>query len=130
MNANADQHAPGDAKVILIIDDEPDIATTFVMLFDYHGFQVITAGNGQEALDILNDCTPDVILSDYMMPLMNGVELCGQLKVDPRFSSTLFILTSGALPPGEVGAAPYDVFMPKPISFNNLLAEINRFFAP
>lgn len=128
MNAVPEKNTPDGARVILIVDDEPDIATTYVMLFAYHGFNVVTASNGQDALDMLVNMTPDVILSDYMMPLMNGVELCAQLKLNPRFTDTLFILTSGALPPGEVNA-PYDVFMQKPIAFNQLLAEINRFFA-
>lgn len=129
MTAVTPPSASADARLILIVDDEPDIATTYVMLFEYHGFKVITANNGQEALDLLATCTPDVVLSDYMMPLMNGVELCGRLKQNPRLAHTLFVLTSGALPPSEVDA-PYDIFMPKPVSFYRLLAEINHHFRP
>ena len=129
MKPDADQHATRDAKVILIIDDEPDIALTYSMLFDHYGYKTLTAANGQEALQLLASCIPDVILSDYMMPLMNGADLCIKLKNDARFNETFFVLTSAAQLTPSKAEVPYDIFLVKPVPFNRLLKEINQYFS-
>jgi CheY-like chemotaxis protein len=126
MKANLDSKAK-DARLILIVDDEPDIAITYSLLFEHSGFQVITAANGEDALKAAGDKTPDVVLSDYMMPFMDGAELCRRFKNDPELLKSFFILTSAAMRPTEF-VAPYDIFMQKPVSFHSLLQEINRHF--
>lgn len=111
--------------VILIVDDEPDITTTYAMLFEYHGFRVVTACDGQSALQKIDATPPDIILSDYMMPLMNGLEFCKTLKNDTRWKKTPFILSSAAFHIKELDA-PYDLLMQKPVVFSELLKEVTR----
>jgi CheY-like chemotaxis protein len=125
MKQELDPKAIRDERLILIVDDEPDIAITYSLLFEHSGFRVITASNGEDALKIANENIPDIVLSDYMMPFMDGAELCRQFKKDPILRDGFFILTSAAMRPAEF-VAPYDLFMQKPVSFHKLLQEINR----
>ncbi|HEY8940905.1 MAG TPA: response regulator [Cellvibrio sp.] len=117
--------ATDDAPVILIVDDEPDITTTYAMLFGYHGFRVSTARDGESAIKMIDSVAPDLILSDYMMPLMNGAELCRALKNDPRWKDTPFILSSAAFHINDIDT-PYDLLMQKPVVFGELLQEVVR----
>lgn len=116
-------NAKDDATVILIVDDEPDITTTYAMLFEYHGFRVSTACDGQSALKVIDTLTPDIILSDYMMPLMNGAELCRTLKADPRWKDIPFILMSAAFHAKDIDA-PYNLLLQKPVPFDALLKNL------
>ena len=118
-------NATDDAHVILIVDDEPDITTTYAMLFEYHGFRVSTACDGQSALKMIDAVAPDIILSDYMMPLMNGAELCTTLKRDPRWKDIPFILSSAAFQIKDI-EAPYNLLLQKPVAFDALLKEVVR----
>lgn len=117
--------ATDDAPIILVVDDEPDITTTYEMLFGYHGFRVSTACDGKSALQMMDAVAPDLILSDYMMPLMNGAELCKALKDDPRWKHIPFILSSAAFHIKDIDT-PYDSLMQKPVVFGELLAEVIR----
>ncbi|PUA26329.1 MAG: hypothetical protein B0W54_24000 [Cellvibrio sp. 79] len=117
--------ATDDAHIILIVDDETDITITYAMLFEYHGFRVSTACDGQSALQAINLLTPHIILSDYMMPLMNGAELCRTLKQDPRWKNIPFILSSAAFHINDIDT-PYDLLMQKPVVFGELLTEVLR----
>lgn len=118
--------ATDDAPVILIVDDESDITTTYAMLFGYHGFRVSTACDGESALQMIDAVAPDIILSDYMMPLMNGAELCRALKQDPRWKNIPFILSSAAFHLKDDLDTPYDLLMQKPVVFSELLTEVIR----
>jgi len=125
MKEDVISNASGKATIILIVDDEPDITTTYSMLFECHGFRVSTASNGKSALDMIDTVAPDVILSDYMMPLVNGGELCTTLKRDARWKAIPFILQSAAFPTKDV-RPPCDLLLQKPVPFDALLKEINR----
>lgn len=113
------------APLILVVDDEFDIATTYSMLFEYHGYVVQTAANGIEALACAAAKTPDIVVSDLMMPLMDGVALCLAWRAQPLTRPIPFILMSaGRL--GQDVSAPYDVFLRKPVHFDVLLREVRK----
>ena len=114
-----------DAPVILIVDDEPDITTTYAMLFEYHGFRVSTADDGQSALKMIDAVAPNIILSDYMMPLMDGAELCSILKKEPRWKNIPFILSTAVFHLKDIDT-PYDLLLQKPVVFSELLKEVTR----
>lgn len=65
---------------ILLVDDEPNVLSALRRVFQQENYQVVTAGNGQEALDLLRRETFHLMISDYMMPVMNGGELLRQAK--------------------------------------------------
>lgn len=124
--ARMDAHPDG--KLILVVDDEFDVLSVYTMLFEFVGFRVRTAPNGAEALALARRERPDVVLSDYMMPLMNGAELCVALRDDPALHDIPFILSSAGILGGDV-RPPHDGFFRKPIPFDTLLAEIRRLLA-
>jgi len=117
-----------DGKLILVVDDEFDVLSAYTMLFEYRGYRVRTAGNGEEALAVAAIERPDIVISDYMMPVMDGAELCLMWRSDPDLRQVPFILASaGLLRRDEV--LPYDTFFRKPVPFEALVAEIARLIA-
>lgn len=69
-----------ESKTILIVDDEPDLRAMLARVLAQDGYQVVTAENGKEAVDLVTDRLPDLILMDLMMPVMNGVEATKQIR--------------------------------------------------
>jgi CheY-like chemotaxis protein len=114
-----------DGKLILVVDDEFDVLSAYTMLFEYRGFRVRTAGNGEEALAAAARERPDIVVSDYMMPIMDGAQLCLKWREDPQLKDIPFILASAGIPRKDV-ELPYDTFFKKPIRFEVLLDEIAR----
>jgi len=70
---------------LLIVDDEPEIGELLSYNFRKRGFDVQTACNGFTGFDVLEKFTPDVIILDIMMPYVNGISMCKELKQDPRY---------------------------------------------
>lgn len=81
-------------QTILVVEDEQDIQELIVIILGYTGYQVVTADNGQEALTYLATNRPDLILSDVMMPVMDGRELFERLSVHPEHNSIPVVLMS------------------------------------
>src|SRR5438270_10827934 len=71
-----------DSKTILVADDESHILHVVSMKLRNAGYRVLTASDGQEALELALQEKPDLIITDYHMPLLSGLELCRRLKQD------------------------------------------------
>jgi len=121
--------AEQEPRTVLIVDDEVDVVEVFTMLFQVHGFLVVSAGNGLAALDILERSLPDIVLSDCMMPVMDGLELCRRLKQTPATAAIPIILMSAAPGSHDLRSAPYDLFLKKPFLFSTLLVEVEKLLA-
>ncbi len=81
-------------KKVLIVDDcEINICLLCEMLNDY-GIETYTALNGEEALNKINGTPPDMVISDFMMPGMDGLELLSKIKNDNQYSDLPFIILS------------------------------------
>jgi two-component system alkaline phosphatase synthesis response regulator PhoP len=78
-----------DAVKILIVDDEPDILEFLEYNLKKEGYQVITAPNGEEGIKKAEAESPDLIVLDIMMPKMDGVEVCRNLRSKPEFDKTI-----------------------------------------
>ena len=70
------------SPTLLIVDDEKEICSMLERHFMFSGYKILTAGNGKEALDLLAQQKVDILLSDIMMPEMNGVELLRVVRQD------------------------------------------------
>ena len=82
-------------KKILVADDEIHIVQVVAMKFRNNGFDVVTAENGTEAYDLCCEEKPDIIVTDYQMPGMTGIELVEKLRQRPEFADTpVIILTA------------------------------------
>jgi CheY-like chemotaxis protein len=112
--------------LILVVDDEVDITETYAMYLDFQGFEVITANNALQALDILSSRVPDLVISDCMMPQMDGVELSRQIKARPDTRHTPIILMSGAPERHDLDSPTYELFLRKPVFFDRLMPEIRK----
>jgi len=82
---------------VLVVDDAVDYLQGCSILLQHYGFDVIAASSGEEALQQLAKRTPDAIVTDYMMPGMNGVELCRRIRSLPHLKRAPVILMSAVL---------------------------------
>ena len=112
---------------VLIADDEPNQLELLSYNLMQAGFEVIRADNGQDALDKARDEKPDVMIVDWMMPLMSGVDVCRQLRAD---SDTRFLPIIMLSARGEEGDRTLgldngaDDYMSKPFSPRELISRI------
>jgi CheY-like chemotaxis protein len=110
---------------VLLIDDEPDTLSVFCMLLEMSGYRVVTALDGDEALQRIASTRPDVVVTDWMMPGMNGHALCAELRKEGSdWSSVPIIVASAAMQPPEGAERLYDRFVRKPLLIDDLLREI------
>lgn len=116
-------------QYILIVDDEKVIRDILDRALSSAGFKTSLASNGIEAFQLVLDNKPDLILSDIVMPEMNGFEFCKAIKEDVEFSSIPFVVMSGNAERAtmmrmvHLGAASYIV---KPFNINELIILINK----
>jgi signal transduction histidine kinase/ligand-binding sensor domain-containing protein/AraC-like DNA-binding protein len=114
--------------LILVVEDNPDIAAYIKDSFE-DIFDIATAANGKEGEQLAYQLTPDMVVSDIMMPVMNGFELCHRLKNDIRTSHIPIILLTAkdSLTDKEEGyQAGADSYITKPFSSSLLLSRINN----
>lgn len=115
-------------KTILIVDDDRDLAAVLARYLSSHELSVMTAYNGAEALAVLGDKTPDLILTDVEMPGMDGFAFCRKLRESKATALIPVVFMSGKkkteadMLSGYTGGA--DDYMLKPLSFSVLLAKI------
>ncbi len=69
---------------IMVVDDEPDLLDVVKLILESDGYQVVTAGGGQEALNIIEEEKPDLVLLDIIMPKMDGWEVFSRSKSNPK----------------------------------------------
>ena len=118
-------------KKILIADDEPDILEIIQYNLRNEGYEVVTAKNGNEAIEMEKKFHPDLIILDIMMPGKNGIEVCNILRLQPTFNDTLIIFLTALSDEGsevkglETGA---DDYLTKPISPKVLVSKVNALF--
>ena len=119
------------ARKVLIADDEPDILEILKYNLSNEGYEVITAKDGDEALEKAKRTQPDLVVLDVMMPRKTGVEVCQLLRAQPAFKDTLIIFLTavndeGTLIKGlETGA---DDYVSKPVSPKVFLSRVNALF--
>ncbi|WP_460595574.1 sigma-54-dependent transcriptional regulator [Geomonas sp. Red276] len=119
------------ALKILYVEDEPDLRGRIGIVLEMYFDRVLTAANGAEAVDLFTSQRPDVVVSDIMMPVMDGLELARRLREIapglPIIFSTAFTETGYLLKAIELGIAAY---VRKPLDCRELVAAINRAGAP
>jgi two-component system response regulator VicR len=114
---------------ILIIDDEYLIADILSFALEDEGFQTVVAGSGHKALDILDRERPDLIITDFMMPGMTGLELAESIKARAMHALTPIMLMSGAQ--AYMGAERPDLFdevIEKPFDIDQVIDKIHALF--
>ncbi len=119
-------------KKILLVDDEKDLTALVSLHMKMAGFEVLTANNGEKALDLSREEKPDLIILDLMLPKIDGWEVCKRLRQDPGISNIPVIMltaraeTEDKLKGFEAGA---DDYVTKPFSPRELVARVKRVLA-
>jgi CheY-like chemotaxis protein len=114
---------------ILVVDDSPTIVAMLTQILKSNGYDVRSAGDGEEALDVVEEFTPDLIFLDYQMPNMNGLETCRELKKDPELQDVPVVILTGEASPQmkmhflEVGV---DDYLNKPVNPKELLQAVKE----
>ncbi len=111
--------------MILLVENDPLLAEATYLLLDLEGYAVSVAANGKEALTQMTWQQPDLIVTDWHMPVMNGIEFCNVLKLNSEWCTIPVILMSG-LPQRPFSRPPYDVFLQKPFHAAQLLHAVHR----
>ena len=125
---------PGSAQVrrrqpsVLVVDDRTETREVHTRFFVGSGMEVFTADNGASALDAARRVVPDVVVTDVDMPVMDGLDLCRQLRSDAATRSVVVVIVTGdALEQIDAARdAGCDAILPKPCSRTLLLATIRR----
>ncbi|MBI3543477.1 MAG: response regulator [Deltaproteobacteria bacterium] len=117
-------------KALLLIDDDPHIRQVLAHAVELHGFRVMTAENGAEALHILEQLVdlPGLILVDMMMPVMGGIEFLTLKKQHPRLRAIPTAVLSASSSPPQNGLA--ELVLEKPFSLLDLLEIVGRYCRP
>ncbi len=120
------------ARKILLVDDEPGILTVVSNRLRSNGYDVITAKDGQEGLDIAKKEKPDLIILDLLLPKMDGYKVCALLKKDTRYAKIPIVMFTAKAQKedadlGEEAGA--DAYIVKPFDAQALLAKIQELIA-
>lgn len=118
-------------RKILVADDEPDILEIISFNLSLEGYEIITAKNGNEALEKAKSNQPDLIILDIMMPGKSGIDTCNILRSDPAFNKTLIIfLTAMSGDNAEIRGleSGADDYLTKPVSPKVLVSKVNALF--
>src|ERR1700746_1749912 len=109
---------------ILVVDDEPQITRVLKTTLSSRDYGGRRAANGEEAIDEMKTWTPDLIITDLRMPIMDGLELCRRVRKDSRIP--IIVLSVKGEEPIKVEAldAGADDYITKPFSVNELLARV------
>ncbi|WP_052700507.1 response regulator [Methylocucumis oryzae] len=113
---------------MLIVDDISENRSVLVDFMTNLGFETTEAVNGREAITVAEQVIPDFIIMDIVMPALNGLDACRQLRQNPLFKTTPIIGISASTAPEqakESRSAGMDAFISKPVDFNEFLACVH-----
>ena len=122
-----------DKPLILVVDDETHILHVVSLKLAKASYDVITAGDGEEGLELALQCHPDLVITDYQMPFMSGLEMCMELKQheSTRTTPALMLTARGFDLAGEVLEQTNIVsVISKPFSLREILARVCELVGP
>ncbi len=116
-------------RKILVVDDEPSIVRPLTFILKKKGYEVLTASNGEEGLNVARAEKPDLIFLDVMMPKKNGYEVSAEIKNDPELQDMyVIILTAKGNEPSEEqkNRIKADEYLSKPFSPINIVDKVGK----
>ena len=109
---------------MLIVEDNSDVRRLYAIGLNQRGFEVKLAANGAEAVERITSEHPDVVLLDWLMPLMDGSEVLNKLRENGNAAVPVIVI-SGQPPPEELDPC-IRCWLTKPVSIEELVEEIQR----
>jgi CheY-like chemotaxis protein len=116
-------------KQVLVVDDKASSRELIRTVLENSGYSVIEAANGQEALSVARQTSPDLILLDLQMPVLDGFGALEQLRADTRFASLPIIALTASAMQGDKEkalAAGFTSYITKPVGLTVLRSELAR----
>jgi CheY-like chemotaxis protein len=118
-----------DKKLVLVVDDDPDLVEMVSLKLQSENFRVAKAYDGIQAWERIKEERPDLIILDVMMPKKNGYQVCDEIKKDPEYKDIIVVLltavgdavTSTSYTHWDGKTALAEEFIPKPIDLDNLM---------
>jgi PAS domain S-box-containing protein len=123
-------NSSSDRGRVLIVDDDRRMLDLLVELLQLEGYEIAAAPDGAQALELAHSFAPDVVVSDVVMPVIGGLELCRRLKEDQRTANIPVLLISGIRKAGDAGIeglhAGADDYLDLPFRNEELLVKVAR----
>jgi len=116
--------APEGKPNILVVDDEPQISRVLKTTLASHGYSVRTARDGDEAIQVMNEWSPDLLVTDLRMPNMDGLALCRHVRAKSEVPIIVLSVRGEERTKVEALDAGADDYVTKPFSVNELLARV------
>jgi two-component system chemotaxis sensor kinase CheA len=113
-------------KSILVIDDEFSIVESLAEILSWEGYSVTTARNGKEGLQVLERGNFDLVLLDFMMPVMDGLQVLEKLRAMPAHAQLPVVLMTAA-PMSTLSNPLWSALLRKPFSLDQLQQVLSRF---
>ena len=117
-------HEPPAKVLVLVVERDPHIRALEAHFLQEAGFEVALATDGQEALKRAKECKPDVVITEILVPKLDGLSLCRQLKQDPLTHRITVLIFSILAASGRAAEAGADAFLMKPLSEQRLLGTV------
>ncbi len=117
------------AKRVLIVDDEKNIVVSLEFLLEQAGYQYKIARDGREALKLLEEFSPDLVLLDVMLPHINGFEVCRRIRENTQWAATKIVMLTAKGQEVEMAkglALGANAYISKPFSTKMLIRKINE----
>ncbi len=115
---------PPEQRRILVVDDEPQITRVLRTTLSSHGYTIRTAGDGDEALEVMREWTPDLLITDLAMPNMEGLELCRRVRAKSAIPIIVLSVRGEEKTKIEALDAGVDDYVTKPFGPKELLARV------
>ncbi|MBP6623754.1 MAG: response regulator [Chitinophagaceae bacterium] len=114
---------------ILVVDDDPYILMSLEFLMKKNGYNVLVARNGTEAMQIVKEFIPDIVLLDIMMPDVNGYEICKYIKSTKKLAHSKVVFLSAKSSEADIKKG-YDLgaslYISKPFSTRNIVSQLKE----
>ena len=114
---------------VLVVDDDPQVLKLLRVNFELEGFDVLSATNGEEALEMVGKDTPDVVVCDVMMPGIDGLEVVRRLRAQPDTAALPLVVVSAKAQRADIRAGlklGADEYVTKPFDPAELIATVQR----
>ena len=116
-------------KEILIVDDEPGVVVPIQFLMEQQGYRVMIAERGEDALDLIYQYEPDLVLLDILLPGIDGYEVCEIIRLNPNYRNVKIIFLTAKGREVEIAqglALGADAYITKPFSNAALIAKVKE----
>ncbi len=117
------------AKEILIVDDEPDVVVPIQFLMEQQGYLVMVAERGEDALDLIYQYKPDLVILDILLPGIDGYEVCEIIRLDPSCRDIKIIFLTARNREVDIAkglSLGADAYITKPFSNTELVAKVKE----